>query len=107
MYVYSDFQTYTGGVYRRTKEGVIIGGHTLKIIGWGVANISLATSIEQSDVRNQPTNGTGHAVEYWLVANSWGEDWGEKGFARIRRGVNECGIETTIAAGLVDESADV
>jgi cathepsin B len=31
-------------------------------------------------------------MSYWLVANSWNEDWGEKGFFKIKRGSNECGI---------------
>jgi cathepsin B len=34
------------------------------------------------------------------VANSWSPNWGENGFFRILRGSNECGIETTPAAGL-------
>ena len=38
--------------------------------------------------------------KYWLAANSWGESWGEKGFFRIRRGVNECGIESSAVTGL-------
>jgi len=27
------------------------------------------------------------------VANSWGKDWGQNGYFRIKRGVNECEIE--------------
>jgi cathepsin B len=30
---------------------------------------------------------------------AWNEDWGDKGFFKIRRGNNECGIESGIVAG--------
>ena len=29
----------------------------------------------------------------WKVANSWGTEWGEDGFFRIKRGDNECLVE--------------
>lgn len=76
------------GVYRRSKHAQgPIGGHAVKLIGWGVE------SGEDDD---------GEAVErpYWIAANSWSPNWGEHGFFRIWRGTNECGIEETPAAGL-------
>jgi cathepsin B len=63
--VYSDFVTYKSGVYHRTN-GYKIGGHAIKIVGWGVEN----------------------NIPYWLIANSWNEEWGDKGFFKIRRGTN-------------------
>lgn len=75
--VYADFPTYKSGVYHHTS-GSALGGHAIKIVGWG------------------SENGT----PYWLVANSWNEDWGDKGFFKIRRGNNECGIEGQVVAGI-------
>lgn len=75
--VYEDFLTYKSGVYQH-KEGSFLGGHAIKILGWGVEN----------------------GIPYWLVANSWNPDWGDKGFFKIKRGSNECGIEDSPVAGI-------
>jgi cathepsin B len=76
--VYADFESYKSGVYQHVT-GDYLGGHAVKILGWGVDAAS-----------NLP---------YWLVANSWNTDWGELGFFRILRGADECGIEDSIVAG--------
>lgn len=74
--VYEDFVHYKSGVYQHTS-GQALGGHAVKIIGWGVEN----------------------NVPYWLIANSWTTTWGDKGYFKILRGSNECGIESDTAAG--------
>ena len=33
---------------------------------------------------------------FQLCANSWGQDWGENGYFKILRGVNECDIESFV-----------
>jgi hypothetical protein len=33
-------------------------------------------------------------VPYWLLQNSWGKGFGEGGFFKMRRGTDECGLET-------------
>jgi cathepsin B len=73
--VYRDFLSYTSGIYIH-KSGELLGGHAVKIIGWGNEN----------------------NVVYWIAANSWGPEWGEEGFFRIY--VNQCGISSQAIAGL-------
>ncbi|KAI5651914.1 papain family cysteine protease domain-containing protein [Phthorimaea operculella] len=74
--IYEDFLHYKSGVYRHT-HGRLLGGHCIKIMGWGLES----------------------GTKYWLVANSWNTDWGDHGFVKFLRGENHCGIEDDIVAG--------
>jgi len=43
-------------------------------------------------------NALGAPLKYFIVRNSWGEDWGEKGYFRIVRGKGCCGINTAVVS---------
>jgi len=75
--VYADFMSYSSGIYHHTSGGYE-GGHAVKLIGYGEED----------------------GVKFWTCANSWDTTWGEEGFFRIRRGDNECSIESQGWAGL-------
>jgi len=74
--VYDDFVNYKSGVYQQTSDNAL-GGHCIKIIGWGVEN----------------------GLPYWLCNNSWTTYWGDQGQFKILRGQDECGIEDDVVAG--------
>jgi len=76
--VYADFMNYKSGVYKQTSSQ-LMGGHAVKVVGWGVEN----------------------GEEHWIVANSWGPKWGEKGHFRIAFG--ECGFDDDMIAGNPNE----
>ncbi|KHJ42331.1 hypothetical protein D918_07671 [Trichuris suis] len=56
------------------RNGTQITNHAVLIVGYGVDD----------------QTGT----DYWIVKNSWSTLWGEHGYFRIRRGADECGIES-------------
>lgn len=72
--VYEDFTNYRGGIYVR-RSSQRIGGHMVKIVGWG----------------------TYTDFYYWIVQNSYGSSWGENGFFRIKMG--ECEFESELLTG--------
>jgi C1A family cysteine protease len=58
MNVYNDFFSYVSGIYSYTK-GRLAGGHVVLIVGYDDAN------------------------EYFIVKNSWGDEWGDAGYFKI------------------------
>ncbi|XP_076040247.1 putative peptidase C1-like protein F26E4.3 [Oratosquilla oratoria] len=80
MTVHDDFFMYKSGIYTftgiRNPERTAL--HSVRIVGWGETSVGR------------------RRMKYWVVANSWGREWGENGYFKIKRGTNESNIENFI-----------
>ena len=73
------FKFYKGGVITSEKCGQDV-NHGVLIVGYGVED----------------------GKDYWLVKNSWGIEWGDKGYVKIMRSDSRedkgiCGIASTVS----------
>lgn len=69
-----DWQLYSKGIYNPSEE----------------ACDSSASSMDHGVILVGYGNKDG--LDYWVVRNSWGADWGEEGYMRLARGHNACGV---------------
>ncbi|EEF52656.1 probable cysteine protease RD19C [Ricinus communis] len=74
-------QTYIGGVScpyicsKRQDHGVVL-------VGYGSAGYAPVR------LKDKP---------FWIIKNSWGENWGENGYYKICRGRNVCGVDAMVS----------
>ena len=40
--------------------------------------------------------GVQNGTAYWVIKNSWGEQWGEDGYYRMERGTDHCGVANMV-----------
>jgi len=73
MLVFKDLVEYVGGIYHHVEtfefSEDLIGAHAVTLIGWGI----------HRQLGGEP-------LDYWVVKNSWGADWGEQGYFKILQG---------------------
>ncbi|EER96801.1 hypothetical protein BDA96_02G227700 [Sorghum bicolor] len=79
--VVNGFRQYKSGVYTSDSCGntPMDVNHAVLAVGYGVEN----------------------GVPYWLIKNSWGADWGDKGYFKMEMGKNMCGVATCASYPIV------
>jgi cathepsin F len=60
--------------------------HGVLIVGFGVANYPKFNK----------------TLPYWIVKNSWGPAWGERGYYRVFRNDNTCGVKEMASSAVLD-----
>lgn len=67
------FNSYHNGIYHEPNCSSTNLDHAVTVVGYGTEN----------------------GLDYWLVRNSWGVDWGMKGYIKMARNMdNNCGVCT-------------
>lgn len=85
------FMLYKDGVFvdetcKNTEDNL---NHGVLIVGYGV---------------DTTPNAGGKTLDYWIVKNSWGTSWGEGGYIRMARNLNNmCGVSTAASYPLVKQ----
>lgn len=80
-----NFMMYKSGIYHSLQSDSWINqglpkpewekvDHSILLVGWGVDKLS--------------------GEKFWMLQNTWGPNWGENGFFRIKRGYDELAIES-------------
>lgn len=82
----SALQFYSGGVFNGFCETFL--NHGVTAVGYGTSE---------------------EGIKYWLIKNSWGQDWGEDGYFRLQRDIDQpqgqCGIAMFASFPVSKESA--
>eukprot|EP00918_Siedleckia_nematoides_P079417 GHVU01173912.1.p1 GENE.GHVU01173912.1~~GHVU01173912.1.p1 ORF type:complete len:363 (+),score=78.42 GHVU01173912.1:547-1635(+) len=83
----ADLKHYRSGVYSNPECGNTVDdvNHAVLVVGYGVED----------------------GVPYWLVKNSWGQEWGDDGYFKIERGKNMCGIADCASYPWVYSSGEI
>ena len=80
-----DWQLYQKGIYNPTPDQCNSSpeyqDHGVIVVGYGSEN----------------------GLDYWVIRNSWGADWGEAGYIRLARGNNSCGVSDSVTYPIVEK----
>ena len=73
--VTDELVAYTGGIFTDLTNFTAV-NHDISVVGYGEEN----------------------GQKYWIIRNSWGTYWGEDGYFRLARGINNIAIESGLCS---------
>jgi len=76
----SAWQGYKGGIVTDCGQGM--NDHAVLLVGFGEEN----------------------NTSYWIIKNSWAENWGEAGYMRVQFGTNQCNLNHEPTTSVVAET---
>jgi C1A family cysteine protease len=80
-----DWQLYSKGIYNPSENdcssNIDKQDHGVIVVGYGTEN----------------------GLDYWIIRNSWGKDWGENGYMRLVKGKNACGVANSVIYPIVEK----
>ncbi|XP_071093510.1 cathepsin K-like [Haliotis cracherodii] len=68
----ASFGRYQSGIYNDTDCSNTKVNHAMQVVGYGEED----------------------GQEFWICKNTWGPTWGDKGYVRMKKGADTCGIES-------------
>ena len=91
-------------LYAKGPLAIALNADPLQYYSSGIINLT-ARQCDPDGMNHAVTlvgYGTDNNTPYWLVRNSWGKSWGEKGYFRVYRGSGVCGINQYITTAILE-----
>jgi cathepsin C len=65
----------TEGVFEKGVKPWESTNHAIVCVGWGEETVNE------------------EIIKYWILKNSWGENWGENGYFKLKKGIDMASVE--------------